>query len=491
MRDTAGAERSGERLLSLRGLFLVVPVLLFAFLQPLLANTDPDYWWHTRTGQYIVETGTLPRTDMYSYTAAGQPWVPHEWLTEVVFHVVSQVAGYAGNAILFGLISALTILIVYLLCRLWHVGELGATMLALWAFAMSAASLGVRPQMVTMLFFACAVLLLTLYIQGNTRALWPLPVLFIIWVNLHGGYIIGLALLCLTVAGVVLSRLLKRPAPPLRPLVLITLLCFVATLVSPNGVSGLTYPVTYYAGTQNASMRYISEWQSPDFHLLAFMILASGLLLAMLVGLGQAPLGLAEALWGLGLGFMALQSVRHIPLFAVTIVPLVGARLQQELPLLRRSLADWHRSTLAVVGVLLLLLVVGGGAYQAKKGNGLQTGTAPSTATFPAGGLAYLQSHDLTGNLFNEYVWGGFLINALYPHRPVFIDGRADVYGDAIIEDYLAVTRLYPNWKQVLEKYSVGLVLVPKDSPLAVVLSGDAGWQEAYSGEVERLFVRR
>src|SRR5258708_2794352 len=120
--------------------FLLTPVLAFVWSWPALAPTDPDYWWHTRTGQLIAQTGAIPHVDVYSFTAAGQPWIAHEWLTELIFYVVQAHVGCVGNVVLMGLVGSLTALALFATCRRGGVGELLATLLVLWAFGMSLGS---------------------------------------------------------------------------------------------------------------------------------------------------------------------------------------------------------------------------------------------------------------------------------------------------------------------------------------------------------------
>jgi len=482
-----------ERLLSKLGLravlLLLAPTLLFIFFMHFLPGTDPDYWWHVRTGQYIYETGAIPTVDIYSYTAAGKPWVAHEWLSELMFYVVQRQLGYVGNVALFGLLSMLTWLAVYATCRRRGIGELSATALMIWGYVVAMGSINVRPQMLTALLLAVAALLLTRYKQGQPKPLWALPPLFALWVNLHGGYVIGLALVVLTVGGEALSHVLRRPAAPIKPLAAIAVFSAAATMLNPNGVEALLYPFSY-AGTQNASMQYIAEWQSPDFHASLFVALAASLLLAIVLGIGRRPLGISEVLWTLAFGFMALQSARHVPLYAVVIMPLLAARIQAEIPALRNSVSTWKRPAVLGVTWLMLAAIVLATLADPEKRSKLQLGYEPSSATYPAGAVEYLRVHNLEGNLFNDYGWGGYLIYQLYPERRVFIDGRADVYGDAFVGSYIAVHRLQPNWRQVLEEHGVPLALVGKDSVVATVLSADPAWREVYAGEVERLFVR-
>ncbi len=471
-------------------LFLLLPVLIFVSVRPFLVQTDPDYGWHVRTGQYIFETGSLPHSDIYSFTAVGQPWVTHEWLSELLFYLVARLGGYRLLVVAFALITGLTWTLVYTTCRRWGVGELGAILLMAWSFGMSAGSINVRPQGVTTLLLAACALVLTLYRQGKAKPLYLLPPLFALWVNLHGGYAIGLALVGLAVAGQALETWLRRPVAPLRPLLIVAVLCVLATLLNPHGLTALTYPFSY-AGAGNASMMYLNEWQSPDFHLTYYLIFAASLILAMLIGFTHRPLGVTDTLWIVMLTFLALRSGRHIALYAIVVIPLLGARLQAVAPVLQRTLDTWRsRRILALTWpvVLVTVLILGN---DAAKSQTLQFGREPSATTYPAGALQYLREHNLSGNLFNLYEWGGYLVYHLYPQRSVFIDGRPDVYGDAFVDKYVQVTYLKPTWRAVLDQYNIDLVLMDKFSPLAVVLGGAPDWQEVYSGAIESLFVRR
>ena len=471
-------------------LFLLLPVLIFVSVRPFLVQTDPDYGWHVRTGQYIVETGSLPRSDIYSFTAAGQSWVTHEWLSELLFYIVAQVGGYRLLVIAFALITGLTWALVYAACRRWGVGELGAIVFMAWSYAMSEGSINVRPQGVTTLLLAACALVLTLYRQGKTKPLFLLPPLFALWVNLHGGYAIGLALMGLAVIGQTAETWLRRPVAPLRPLLIAAALCVLATLLNPHGLTALTYPFSY-AGAGNASMMYLNEWQSPDFHLTYFLVFAASLILAMLIGFTHRPLGLTDTLWILLLTFLALRSARHIALYAIVVMPLLAARLQTVVPALQRTLDAWRsRRILALTWpvVLMTMLILGNDAAKAET---LQFGQEPSATKYPAGALQYLRQNNPAGNLFNLYEWGGYLVYNLYPQRSVFIDGRPDVYGDAFVDKYVQVTFLKPTWRAVLDEYDIDLALMDKESPLAVVLGDAPDWQEVYSGAVESLFQRR
>jgi hypothetical protein len=110
--------------------------------------------------------------------------------------------------------------------------------------------------------------------------------------------------------------------------------------------------------------------------------------------------------------------------------------------------------------------------------------------SYPEEGAEYIRDHYPNARLFNEYGWGGYLIYTLYPNQKVFIDGRADVYGESLMNQHSEVVQLKPNWREVLEQYGVDLLLIEKDSRLSVLLDAAEGWEKVFSGSVEDVFVK-
>jgi hypothetical protein len=470
---------------------LLAPVVLILTAWCAFLPTDPDYWWHVRTGQLIAEQHSIPRSDPFSFTAQGNAWVDHEWLTELTQYVVQQQIGYVGNVLVFGAVMALTGLAMFRTCRVWGLGQLPSILLVLWAFGMSLPSAGVRPQTVTRLLLALSALLITEYVRnGSNRKLWVLPPLFALWSNLHGGFIIGLGLLGLASVGQIISWRIGRTTASPWPLVAVTAVSVAASLINPQGLDALLYPLPYLKG--NSSLTFISEWQTPDLRQPAFYPFAASVLVAMLIGWARRPLGVVHILWGLVFGLLALQSIRNISLFATVGMPLIGARLAAEVPLLRRTVADWSHAgrMVALVSIGLTLSVGLWSAAEIGRGNALQVGREPSTRDYPSGAVEYVETHPMVGNMFNQYEWGGYLIDQLYPRYRVFMDGRPDVYGDALVEEFDRIDRASPGWNQALASHDVGFVIVRRDAPLAAALENEPGWRRAFEGPVERVYVR-
>src|SRR6266403_142810 len=314
-------------------------ILLFGLLaMTARPATDPDLWWHLRTGQWIVETGHVPHSDPFSFTRAGHAWVSHEWLSEVVFYALWKHGGAAGLIVFSAIITTAGFMLLYLRCLL-HGGEKhwAAAATAFGALA-SAPSWGVRPQMFT---FTLASLLLWLLESGTKlecgnkedrpRLLFWIPPLFLLWLNLHAGFALGLALLFAYGLGLIMETATgNTPWQEARPIVLrvllLLLVCLALVPLNPSGAQLYHYP---FDTLRSYGMRsFIVEWFSPDFHdwlyrpfLLLWLLLLTALATSRSRPRGRVivPLLLTS--------FAALDAVRHIPIFVLLAIPVIAAAL--------------------------------------------------------------------------------------------------------------------------------------------------------------------
>ena len=164
-------------------------------------------WWHLATGRYIVETGVIPQTDPFSYTAAGQPWVAHEWLAEIGMFLLYRSGGYLAMVVCFASLITLTYWLALRTLRTLGIGLPASVCITFWIAFMSMAGWHVRPQAFSYLFFSFFLYLLIRARSHNDRRLWLLPLTMVVWVNLHGGYIMGLILVGLFITGEGINRL--------------------------------------------------------------------------------------------------------------------------------------------------------------------------------------------------------------------------------------------------------------------------------------------
>ena len=477
-----------------RRLFEVL-FLLALFTMSVRETLNPDMWWHLRTGELILQEG-IPRQDVFSFTVPDNDWTTHEWLSEVFMWMVYQPTGLPGLILIFAAIITGAFWLIYL--RSDGRPYLAAFVVLLAALA-SAPFWGVRPQMFNMLFAAIFVFLVEGFKDGKVsrRTLWLLPLLTLVWANLHSGYLLGVVLLAAYVVGESGQMFFQsRPKrgldwPAVGWLGLMTLLSFLIAVVNPSGPDLWVYP--FLTLGSNAMQQYILEWHSPDFHLTLYWPFAALLFLGVLAFLAsRRKPALTDVLLFSATGAAGLLSARHIPIFAVVTAPIVARYLFIALegtrffPFLSGQTARQDGVKLAVVNwILLLVIIVAASTWIVSK---IQGNENALVGRYPVAAVDYLKQSELAQQKgYNSYNWGGYLI---WRGIPVFVDGRADVYGDDFLHYYRRTYDLTSRWRQPLDDYGVEYVIIEQASPLSNLLETSPEWEETYGDEVAVIFTR-
>jgi hypothetical protein len=466
--------------------------------------TDPDFWWHLRTGQLIFDTRAIPHADIFSFTAQGREWVTHEWLAEVLIYALYKLSGWGGLVVSFSLVMTAALWIAYRRAAQLapHPYVAGA---AVFLGALATAPIwGVRPQMISFLFTSIYVAVLGDYGRGTqTKSLWWLVPSMLVWANMHGGYALGLALIGLTGAGVALDELMRergerRLSVRLRPLLFVFAACVLVVLLNPNGLRMFSYP--FETLNSHAMHAYIQEWFTPNFHLIISQPLAL-LIFATFAALALSPKSArpAELLLLCVSCYAALRAWRNIPFFALVAAPLLAEHVWHLLE--NRAWCGWLRAPekrevgrKAWVGLtlnVLLLICVPVGLCVANVAQVVARQATVEGEKYPAAAVEFLRAHPESGAIYNEYGWGGYLIWKLYPQREVYIDGRADVYGDAFMEEALGTMAGEREWRAPLERYGVRTVFIKPDAPLASLLRQDATWRSVYEDQQAVIFFKQ
>jgi hypothetical protein len=503
---------------------LIVFVLLASiFTMTAGAITDPDFWWHLRTGQLIYETHAVPRADVFSLTAQGKEWVTHEWLTELVMYATYRAAGWGGLVALFSLVMTAALWLAERRAVRRGAHQLVACVAMLLAALATMPIWGVRPQMISFLFTSIFVFVLDNYVHGDEtddelahldqatlrtkRAPWLLVPLTLIWANTHAGFALGLALVALVCAGVALDELMRQGTSLMRErvrrawararaLCLIFVACAAVVPLNPSGWRLFSYP---FETLGSRSMQYIIEWLSPDFHqpnAQAFALL----LLATFVALTLSPKRArpSDLLLLSVAAYASLRAWRNIPLFALIAAPLLAEHAWFIIKNVRvikkarvsRRVAVGARPSASLILNFVALVCVPLGLCVLRMSSTTSNQPAVEAEKYPAAAVEFLRGHSEAGPLFNAYGWGGYLVWKLYPARLVFIDGRADVYGDALLEEYLRAENGESGWRATLDKYHVGAVMIRPDAALASLLVEDAGWEKVYEDKQAVIFFK-
>lgn len=468
-------------LLTTRRLFTAV-FFLALFVIATREISDPDFWWHLRTGQLIVETHALPRTDPFSFTNAGRPWVTHEWLAEIILYALYALGSFPLLIFVFAFLIALAFALVY--ARAPGKPYIAALATLLAAFA-AAPTFGARPQMFTVLLAS-----IFLRVLDQRRDLeWMLPPAMLLWVNLHSGYALGLVIVAVYLFGAALAAIKgQESGHGVKRLALIFAMCLGAVLFNPHGATMYVYP--FETLTSRAMQAYIQEWFSPDFHQVAFQPFAWLLIgtLAAVAFFGKR-VGVRQTILLAGFGYVALRSARNIPFFALVAAPILAEQVWAWLAPRRASASHVTRRGVLINWLLLALVAL---ASAMRVGIVLTNQAAVERAHYPVAAVDFLRAQHADDAVYNAYAWGGYLIWRLYPQTRVFIDGRADVYGDTFIEEvYLKAYRGGAEWRAPLEQYGVRAVLIEPHAPLAAQLAREGEWQAVYADPQAVIFVRR
>lgn len=426
---------------------------------------DGDSFWHLAAGDWIIAHGAVPHDDPFSYTFAGAPWVPHEWLSEVLMAVSFRAAGWSGVVVLTALAVALA---MFQLAR--HLGRWlpagPSLLLLLLAGSCIADYLLARPHILALPALEAWVAGLFIARSAGRAPSWRLLPVMCLWANLHGGFILGLLL----VAPLALEAALAEPAA-WRPVLArwggFLLTAAGSAMLTPHGWDGLLFPFQLMG---MAELTRIVEWQPPNFLLIQplELVLVAGLYVTLTRGARLPPVRLLILL---GLLHMSLHHTRHQMLVGV-IVPLLiaeplGAALAPKPT--AYGAERWRTGGLAVmVGLVALRLLL-----PIVRVDGL---AAPITA------LAHVPPALAAKPVFNDYNFGGYLI---FNHIRPFIDGRADMYGDTFMHQYLSASvPEKATLETVLRDYGIRWTILTPGSPVVALLDTMPQWCRLYANDV-------
>ncbi|OQX65142.1 MAG: hypothetical protein B5M51_01625 [Anaerolinea sp. 4484_236] len=489
------------------GRLIVAVALLLVFIIATRTPADADLWWHLRAGDEMAQRGEILLEDVFSYTRAGETWVNAFWLADILLYLVYKLGGYFALGGFVAFMAAATLAIVN--SRMKGNASLRASILILAATAF-APIWTPRPQLFS--FLLLALLDRWLYsLKDKNRQdaksffappgnLWLLIPFFALWANLHGGYIWGILLLIAELVGGIFDRWFSSEeaqlsGKTLKKLSGFTLLAVLAVLLNPNGIALWKLPFH----TVDVSLAVIQEWLSPDFHQFHLhpMLWMLFLLIAGL-GLSREPIRYGDLFKVLGFAYMTFVSQRNIAPFAIIAAPLIVRHLslflddRQNTPagmLVRRLSTDSASKQLPLnvargINILLIFLI-----SLAALGNlYLVTRPAEVDAQYPVDAIRWIDENQPRGALFNSYNWGGYLTWILRDY-PVYIDGRADLYGDEIIGEWWQVVRGGESAHQILDARQINLILLEPSWPLLDELPIH-GWQLLYQDEKAVVYGR-
>jgi hypothetical protein len=464
---------------------------------------DPDFWWHLRTGYWMLDNHRLPSHDLYTYTVTDHHWIDHEYLTEVLMAYLNSWGGLTLISLVFAVLTFAGLLLIYRTAqagrRPYVIAGLG---LALGGLA-GAPIWGPRAQMITFTFTCLELYWIASYLSGRSRTLYYLPLLLVLWANLHGGFVVAFVLLGIAISAEVADWIMERDDTRrvahrrrVRTLGQVLVLCLVAVLATPHGLSVYTNPIETL--TSPAQRRLIIEWFSPDFHQLVIAPFLAMIVLLLSGFAFRRPTTYQLLLTIATLG-LALESARNIAIFVAATTPILietWSGIWQDLS----SSRGWNLTSpppsRLLKGVTVVALAVIAGAVIFRTGSSLAHQSADTASNYPVKAADYLAAHPEVGTrMYNQYGWGGYLADRFYPDpsRRVFIFGEASVMGDSFLQQYQDIQTLRSDWQEVLDKYQVDYVVYNRHEALTNVLEAlpDKWDCSVYQDSQAEICVRR
>ena len=463
-------------------LWLGLALLPLSFVAALLPVTPHDYWWYLRLGQDSVQAGAVPSIETYSFTQAGQPVVNQPWLSAVILWLA-----YAGGNLTLTFVLRMAVIgisygLLWGLVRQAGAGPRLATILVLLAGLAGSNNWSFRPQLAGYVFFALTLFILWRWQQTNSRALWALPLISCLWVNMHASFPL---MFILGVPALLFGR------GDRKRLLLFLAVSFLASLLSPYGFRNWKVLLEYFSIA--SAQGYSAEWGpavNQGWQMNIFFAWVT--LLPVLAAYSPRRLSTLEWVWLIGLTWMSFSGMRYV-IWGLFLVAIVTGKL----------LAGWAEAWIdkpvqagrpAVnygLGVLLLAL-----PFIAVPGVrdrlGLHSPPAVSPDT-PVAATTWLAGHpELPGPLWSDLTFSSYLIFAL-PSRPVWVDTRFEkAYPASLYERFIQISRAAPGWQGVLDEEGINLLMLSVESEpwLLRAVEGSIQWCEEYRDTTAAIFSR-
>ena len=471
--DSRGRHRAGW----IWALLLSSSVLYFFTIN----EADNDLWGHIRFGRDILASHAVPHVDAYAYTTTGQAWMNHEWLSQVLLAAVYDVARNPGLLLLKLAIAATTCGLLFAVVRRRSDSPHVRGAVGLLTIAVLSRGFAMRPQIVTYLCLALTLWLLDRVQTGRRRALWGVPVLFLLWANLHGGFALGLAVLGWFAAAQLLA--VRRTWTPWIALALSVL----ATVITPFGPRLLLY-----IWHELSRAHPITEWQAAqpsDVAQLVFFAMLGLVAVTLPLARGWRTRGW-EVVLALGVGVMAVRHQRHTPVFALCASAPLTAQLDAAWRWATQrsalALGAGAQRVLAAALVVVALLQLGLTSMRWHR-DGLQIVFDPRE--YPVAAVHAMQRAGLRANLAVPLDWGEYVLWFLAPAVKVSLDGRfATLFPESVVADNFDFFAGAARWQRLLDDYPTDAALVPLEAgcPIGTL----PGWKLVYQDATARLYVR-
>jgi hypothetical protein len=462
-------------------------------------HSDPDLWGHVLFGRQLLAHGSLPRDNVYSYSAPGFPWLHHEWLSEVLMGALFDKFGTAGLKVLKFGCTAGTICLIALAESETIAPVLVQLSILLVAALLLMPVMQFRPQLFDFLFLSATIALLARYQRRGSGMLWVAIPMVAIWSNLHGGFFIGLVAIGVYGVATMVEDLWAgsgfRRGPGILAIAaaaaastLVTFLIAPARDTWVTLIDSILNPMTHFtigdwipliASLINAPAGSVEQ----KYFVLVLLFFA-----AVFVSVVLTPRGGDFAMIAVGAVMVAaaFTAVRNVPMAVIATSPVFANHLS----LLVRGREVAEAREMPRAGRMVAEIMIGLVAILFARGYGVLS-PGIDASDYPVGAVDFMKAHGLKGNVLADYAWGQYVIWHAAPDSKVFIDSRYDLgYPPSVVADYIALERGDAGGAHTLAAYRHDFVLVKNGSPAARLMSSQSGWRLIYSDEIAALYAR-
>jgi hypothetical protein len=494
-------ERKPNYLIPSIGKFLFLVVFLVLTCSPAGKNmlADADTGYHIRAGEYILDHHMVPKHDIFSFHSPPLPWTAHEWLSEVVMAALHRMSGLTGVVVFFSFLISMTYALLFRFLRVHGRNIVFDVLIILLALVSSQIHWLARPHIFSLLLMVVWYRILDEHQSDRGNRLYLLPVIMLLWVNLHGGYLTGFILTGVYFLGNLIRYVRANEEEKVRAfrrakyLAYAIAACLLLSLVNPYGYRILFFPFQLIMNSH--IIDNVNEFLSPNFHgpmPFKYLLLAFVGILAV----SRKPLDFVEVVLVLLFLNMALFSARYIPLFAIVAAPVlsrqadslfVGAPESRWTSSLKKRGGRIASIDVSAKGygwpvavVLLVVFLAAAGVIEFRFDGKFK----------PVAAVEFLKKEHIAGHMYDNDEFGDYLIYATYPRYKVFFDGRSDMYGTERFKEFQKIMIFASGWESIVEKYDIRWFFIGSDSVLTRYLLQMPEWKLIYSDNVANIHVK-
>lgn len=461
----------------------------------------PDTWWALTMGRLELQAGG-PVDTVLAHAPAVSDHPNGQWLGQALLYLAYAAGGAPGARLLAGLVLSAAYGLTLARARLGGAGLRGSAVAVLLAVLLGAGNFGIRSQLFSYVLFAATYLILGLH-RSRPGLVWLLPPLFALWSQLHGAFVIGLALIVLHAGGEAIDAAVERARggtaalrPPVR-LAVGLLAALAASSLNPLGARVYAFVADLAA---HPALGLAEEWQPTTLRSPAGLALAASLIVLILVlRAGRRRVTASEGLLLLAFGLLAASAQRHVVWWGFVLAPIVArhadvdllpARLRRLLPERPPGGAVRRLSHLGLAG-LIACLALSSPAWRPQLVEYV-AGPEVSAAYAPAGAAEFLAGLP-SGRLFNPHPWAGYLAWRLWPAQQPFLDTRVEAHPAAVWADFLAVDNGTVGWQAILDRYGVDYLLLDARGGNLLLGAAEASgrWVRAYEDSTAVVLIKR